>query len=181
MKYLTSIVLITVLALPVGGGCATQEPQSPAAGLTQPVAPPVLPSPGRAPGTAEVEDIAAPYNMYVSESVRLVCSGPDPFFAFDVSKPMLADQPTMNNLVACLTAGALRGKTIKVIGHTDPRGTAVYNERLGLQRAEKVKSFLVTNGIDAARVLTASMGAKDAAEAPKDWATDRRVQIQLVP
>lgn len=181
MVRISSTVVAVLPALFVLGSCATKVPQSPTAGLTQPVDPPALPSPGRAPGTVEIEDIAAPYNMYISESVRVVCAGPDPFFAFDAAKPMGDDQPTMKNLVACMTVGPLRGRTIKLIGHTDPRGTAAYNERLGLERAEKVKKFLVTNGIDPARIVTASMGADDAANAPKEWAVDRRVQIQLVP
>ena len=87
----------------------------------------------------------------------------------------------MKNLVACMLSGPLHGRTIKLIGHTNPRGTAKYNDRLGLQRAEKVKKFLVANGIDPAHVLTASAGAEDAARAPKEWPLDRRVQVQLVP
>ena len=56
-----------------------------------------------------------------------------------------------------------------------------YNEQLGLQRAEKVKKFLVASGIDPARILIASMGAEDAATGPSSWPADRRVQIELVP
>ncbi len=129
----------------------------------------------------QIEEIEGPWSMYVAESVRLVCSGPDPFFAFDSSKPMLADQPTMKNLVECMLSGALRGRTIKLTGRTDPRGTAGLNADLGLRRAEKVKKFLVANGIEQGRIETASMGAEDAAQEPKDWARDRRVQIELVP
>jgi peptidoglycan-associated lipoprotein len=122
-----------------------------------------------------------PYSMFIVESIRLMCSGPDPFFAFDSSKPMLADQPTMKNLIDCMLTGALRGRTIKLIGRTDPRGTAGLNADLGLRRAEKVKQFLVANGIEQGRIETASMGAEDAAQDPKDWGRDRRVQIELVP
>jgi peptidoglycan-associated lipoprotein len=175
------LIAIAAAVLPILGGCASQEPNSPAAGLTQPVDPPKPPDLGRGPPIVEVEDIAAPYNMYIADSVRLICSGPDPFFAFDVSKPLSEDQPTMKNLIACMKAGALQGKTIKLIGHTDPRGTATYNERLGLQRAEKVKLFLVNNGVAPDRIQTASMGREDAARAPKEWAADRRVQIDLAP
>jgi hypothetical protein len=37
------------------------------------------------------------------------------------------------------------------------------------------------NGVDAARIETASMGSEDAAKAPKQWAQDRRVEVQMVP
>lgn len=76
----------------------------------------------------------------------------------------------MKNLITCMTSGALRDTTIKLIGHADPRGTANYNEKLGLQRAEKVRAFLVGNGVDKARVQVASVGAEDAAPAPQEWA-----------
>jgi len=126
-------------------------------------------------------EVDGPYSMYVTEEVHRMCAGSDPFFAFDASKPLGDDQPTMKNLVLCMTSGPLQGKTIRLIGHADPRGTAAYNLELGLERAEKVKKFLVANGIAPARVETASMGSEDAAKAPKDWAADRRVEIQLVP
>ncbi|MEO6420938.1 MAG: OmpA family protein, partial [Polyangiaceae bacterium] len=54
-----------------------------------------------------------------------------------------------------------------------------YNDKLGLERAEKVKTFLVANGIEATRVQTATMGADEASSAPKEWPQDRRVEIQL--
>ena len=157
-----------MVALALIGGCAAQ-PSSPAAGLTRPIHPPVPPDLGRGPPLVE-ED--GPYSMYVADSIHRACGGPDPFFAFDVSKPLSTDQPTMKNLVDCMNAGPLQGKTIRLIGHTDPRGTAAYNVELGLKRAERVKQFLVTNGIAQVRVETASMGAEDAAKAPKEWALD---------
>jgi peptidoglycan-associated lipoprotein len=126
-----------------------------------------------------VEEVG-PYNMYITESIRRWCSGPDPFFTFDSSKPVGDDQPTLKNLIWCMVSGPLQGKTVKLIGHADPRGTAGYNEQLGLHRAERVKKFLVTNGIDPARIETASVGSEEAGQAPKEWATDRRVEIQLV-
>ncbi|MGD0527534.1 MAG: OmpA family protein [Polyangiaceae bacterium] len=172
---LAALALPAVIAL---GGCATEEPKSPDRGLTEPFHPPTPPDLGRGPGTLEVEGL---YSMYVMESVRELCAGPDPFFAFDSSKATGGDQPTMRVLVDCMISGPLRGKRIRLIGHTDPRGTDAHNDDLGLERAQRVKTFLVGNGVDQDRIETASMGAEGAAQAPKDWGRDRRVQIQLVP
>jgi peptidoglycan-associated lipoprotein len=169
-----------IIALPVLAGCSSAQPKAPTPGLTQPVDPPVPPSLGTEPAETEVEEITGPYNMFVTRSIRDLCTGPDPFFSFDSSKPRSDDQPTMKILVACMLSGPLRGKTIKLIGHTDPRGSPTYNEHLGLERAKKVKLFLVTNGVEPNRVQTASIGAEGAAQAPKEWPQDRRVQIQLV-
>jgi peptidoglycan-associated lipoprotein len=172
-------VVAALLALPLLGGCATEEPKSPDRGLTEPFHPPVPQDLARTPGT--VEEVDGPYSMFITEPVRTVCSGPDPFFAFDSSKTTTNDQPTMKTLVVCMISGPLRGKSIRLIGHTDPRGTDAHNDELGLRRAAKVKRFLVTNGIEQERIEVASMGAEGAALAPKEWGKDRRVQIQLVP
>ena len=105
----STVLLAAVLAVPVVAlspwlaGCAP-EPQSPTAGLTKPVDPPVPPDLGRAPGITESETL---YNIYVAEGVRSVCSGPDPFFAFDSAQPANTDQPTMQTLVTCMRSGAL--------------------------------------------------------------------------
>ena len=173
---LRPVLLAALLALPAFAACRAEEPKSPAVGLTKPVEPPTMPDLGRAPGTVEVDGL---YSMYIADSVQSICAGPDPFFRFDSSKPKATDQPTMANLVTCMMTGPLKGHAIKLIGHTDPRGTAQYNDDLGIKRADKVKRFLVANGVDEGRVLTASAGADDASPQPKDWGTDRRVEIQL--
>jgi peptidoglycan-associated lipoprotein len=178
MKRCIPIVVAALLALPALGGCATEEPKSPDRGLTEPFKPPSPPDLGRAPGTVEIDGL---YSMYITESIRNVCSGPDPFFTFDSSKPTGPDQPTMRNLVDCMTSGALRGRSIRLIGHADPRGTDVHNDELGLKRAEKVKTFLVRSGVEQQRIEVASVGAEGAATAPAEWGKDRRVQIQLIP
>ena len=118
--------------------------------------------------------------MYVAEPVRKVCAGSVPFFEFDSSDTRDTDQPTMQSLAECMTSGPLKGKSILLIGHTDPRGTSAYNEKLGLELAERVKRYLVAHGIESGRVEVKSLGKDEASPAPAEWARDRRVEIQLV-
>jgi peptidoglycan-associated lipoprotein len=177
MNRFMPVAFAALFVVPVFAGCATEEPKSPDRGLTEPFKPPQPPDLGRGPSTVDLEGI---YSMYIMESVSSVCAGPDPFFAFDSSKTT-GDQPTMKVLVECMISGPLRARSIKLIGHTDPRGTAQHNDDLGLRRAEKVKTFLVRNGVDEGRVLVASMGAEGADPSPAKWGKDRRVQIELVP
>jgi outer membrane protein OmpA-like peptidoglycan-associated protein len=51
---------------------------------------------------------------------------------------------------------------LNVIGHTDRVGTLKFNEKLGLQRANAVIDYLVTNyHIEANRLIPTTRGEKD--------------------
>jgi peptidoglycan-associated lipoprotein len=47
---------------------------------------------------------------------------------------------------------------VTVEGHADARGTSEYNLALGERRATSVRDYLVSLGIDVARVVTVSLG-----------------------
>lgn len=51
-------------------------------------------------------------------------------------------------------------RTVKtlIMGEADPRGTAAYNKKLGLRRAEAVKSYLEENGVDPSQIEIISIG-----------------------
>jgi outer membrane protein OmpA-like peptidoglycan-associated protein len=171
--------LAAVFCLAVAGCTTTtpqSEPQSPTVGLTKPVDPPKNPDIGHYQNRTEVDAL---YNLWLAPSVMSICSGPSPFFSYDSSKPDTQSQPTMQNLVDCMRTGPLVGKTIMLIGRTDPRGSEDYNLKLGRERAERVKKYLVANGGDPQRIVTDSIGKHDAHTDPADWPADRRVQITL--
>ena len=48
--------------------------------------------------------------------------------------------------------------TVTVEGHCDERGTREYNIALGERRAEAVKTYLVSLGVEATRISTISYG-----------------------
>jgi outer membrane protein OmpA-like peptidoglycan-associated protein len=168
-----ALVLATLLC---GAACNVQPSQSPVAGLTEPIHTPKAPDLGHYPSRVEYGEL---YHIYLGEPVHRACAGPTPYFDFDSTKATTEDHPTMQTLVTCMITGPLAGKSILLVGHTDPRGTAAYNAKLGLERAERVKTYLVTNGVDRSRVQIVSDGSEDASPYPKDWPTDRRVGIQL--
>lgn len=71
---------------------------------------------------------------------------------------------------------------VVVIGHTDRVGTLQFNDRLSLQRAERVRSELVKLGIDQARIQIAGRGERElliptADEVPEP--RNRRVEISV--
>jgi peptidoglycan-associated lipoprotein len=73
---------------------------------------------------------------------------------------------------------ATPGFTVILEGHADERGTREYNLALGERRANSVKEFLVSLGVDGSRIQTISYGKeRPAAEGSTSeaWAENRRV------
>lgn len=68
-------------------------------------------------------------------------------------------------------------------GHCDERGTEQYNLALGDRRANTAKDYMVTLGVDAARIRTVSYGEERPFDAGHDegaWAANRRAHLVLV-
>jgi peptidoglycan-associated lipoprotein len=75
-----------------------------------------------------------------------------------------------------------RDKAVSVEGHADERGTREYNVGLGVQRASAVKTFLITQGIEGARIRTTSFGKERPIASCPDiscWSQNRRSQTIL--
>jgi outer membrane protein OmpA-like peptidoglycan-associated protein len=71
---------------------------------------------------------------------------------------------------------------ILVIGHTDRVGAEDGNDELSLQRAERVKADLVTQGIAAERIRAAGRGEREPVVATEDGIDEprnRRVEISV--
>jgi OOP family OmpA-OmpF porin len=69
------------------------------------------------------------------------------------------------------------------IGHTDSIGSDAYNQKLSVRRAEAVKAYLVSKGIEANRIYTEGKGEKQpvADNKTKDGrAKNRRVEIEVI-
>jgi len=72
--------------------------------------------------------------------------------------------------------------TITVEGHADERGTREYNIALGARRADAVKRFLTSNGVDPRRMRTISFGKERPIAVCNDiscWSQNRRAQTIL--
>lgn len=72
--------------------------------------------------------------------------------------------------------------TITLEGHADERGTREYNIALGARRAETVRTYLISQGVAAARMRTISFGKERPVATCNDiscWSRNRRVQTVL--
>jgi len=105
----------------------------------------------------------------------------DTFFGFD--RAVLKDEgkQKLDDIVNQLDGVAL--EVIVAVGHTDSVGPEAYNQRLSVRRAEAVKAYLVSKGIEANRVYTEGKGEAQpvADNKTKDGrAKNRRVEIEVV-
>lgn len=72
---------------------------------------------------------------------------------------------------------------VKVLGHTDSRGAASFNQRLSLKRANSVKDYLNSKGVSANRIETVGMGESNPVASNMSKvgrAENRRVDLEIV-
>ncbi len=105
----------------------------------------------------------------------------DAFFDFDKAVLKPEGKAKLDDL-----AGKVKGINLEVIiavGHTDATGPDAYNQALSVRRAEAVKAYLVTKGIEANRVYTEGKGEAQpvADNSTRDGRSkNRRVEIEVV-
>jgi peptidoglycan-associated lipoprotein len=179
MIHFTSIAGLAALLLTLSiTGCA--EEAKPAAVPTTAVvtAPPLAPAtPGKSNST-----------IYLSDRLRKACGittvdtvKDTPKFNFDQSSILPEDRDVLALVAQCLTTGALKGRTVRLVGRADPRGTEEYNMALGERRASSVMKYLAAMGVGAPQMQDTSRGALDATGSDTAaWQQDRRVDIDLL-
>ncbi len=152
----------------------TQEPK----GVTapQPTAPPPAPAaeqPERvAPSVAVTEDLVRQCKLHLDNIDKA------PKFEFDESYLSQGDFEVLNQIAECFSTGPMKDARLSLVGHTDPRGPASYNEVLGMKRANTVAAYLEQRGVPTSRIDATSRGSLDARGTDEaTWAVDRRVDI----
>jgi peptidoglycan-associated lipoprotein len=118
----------------------------------------------------------------ISDEIVKACgiNEPDAYFAFDSANIRPDDSKVLQQVVTCFTSGPLKGRTLKLVGHADPRGDSDYNMTLGQSRADSVAGYMRSKGMDKAKTESTSRGAMDATGSDDpSWARDRRVDLML--
>ncbi|GGC78017.1 outer membrane protein OmpA [Undibacterium terreum] len=143
--------------------------------LVKPAPPAPAPEPAPAPAPAPAPVVApAP----TSEKVTFAA---DAFFDFDKAVLKPEAKVKLDDM-----ASKLKGINLEVViavGHTDSVGSDAYNQKLSVRRAEAVKAYLVSAGIEANRVYTEGKGKKQPVADNKTAAgraQNRRVEIEVV-
>ena len=173
-----SLYVLTTLAVLACGSDPKPPPAVPMPVMETPPPPPPPPP----PPVQKPEDDPRQSFVNVSDEIKMACGITDAEakFAFDSARVRRGDQPVLNKLVQCFTTGKLSGRTMRLVGHADPRGEAEYNMVLGGKRADNVRAYLVTQGLGNGQAETTSRGAMDATGQDEvSWAEDRRVDVIL--
>jgi OOP family OmpA-OmpF porin len=96
-------------------------------------------------------------------------------FDFDKSIVKPEGKSKLDDLVTRLKAVNL--EVVIAIGHTDSVGGDAYNQKLSVRRAEAVKGYLVSKGIEANRVYTEGKGKRQLKVDAKSCKGARKAQI----
>ncbi|HEV2432274.1 MAG TPA: OmpA family protein [Burkholderiales bacterium] len=180
---MTKKVWLFLIALALAAGCAT-EPEKPAPQPAPP--PPPKPAPPPEPKPAPPPPPPAPEKPKpepekpkpVAEKVTFAA---DVLFDFDKAVIKPEGKSKLDDI-----ANKVRGVNLEVviaIGHADSVGTDQYNQRLSVRRAESVKAYLVSKGIEGNRVYTEGKGEKQpvADNKTRDGRSkNRRVEIEVI-
>ncbi len=133
-----------------------------------------------APMAAAPVPAPAPAPVPVVSSEKVTYSA-DAFFDFDKSIVKPEGQEALDKLVK-----HMEGVDIEVIiatGHTDWTGTEEYNQALSIRRAEAVKAYMVSKGVDPKQIYTEGKGELQPVASNKTRegrAKNRRVEIEVV-
>lgn len=144
-------VWILLVALAFAAGCAT-EPEKPAPQPAPPPAPKPAPPPPPKPAPPPPEPEKP---KPVAQKVTFAA---DVLFDFDKAVVKPEGKSKLDDI-----SNKVRGINLEVviaIGHADTIGSDAYNQRLSVRRAESVKAYLVSKGVEPNRIYTEGKGEK---------------------
>jgi outer membrane protein OmpA-like peptidoglycan-associated protein len=117
----------------------------------------------------------------VSSAAALATMEEKIHFATDKSDLTAESQAILDNKVALFRANP--DMKIIIEGNTDERASDAYNMALGRRRSDAAKAYLVSKGIDAARIEVTSEGKRQpiaAGTTPDAQALNRRAEFRLL-
>jgi len=142
-----------------------------------------IPAPAPAPVAApqEVQPVAPVVEAAPQPVSEKVSFAAEALFDFDRALVKPEGKAALDDLMRKLQG--MDTEVMIAVGHTDSVGSDAYNQKLSLRRADAVKAYLVSKGLDQARLYTEGKGETqpiaDNATA-EGRARNRRVGIEVV-
>jgi len=178
-----AFVLAITLAL---GACATQETPKPAP--ERAAAP--TPTPAAQPqAVPELKPVAKPEPKPEPKKPAIVNLASRELFEFNKATLTTDAKKRLDAEVVAKLRDIGQIRYINVNGHADRLGSAQYNQRLSEKRADAVRAYLVSKGIDAGKVETLGFGKTTPVKSCPDQkdrkslidclAPNRRVEIEI--
>ena len=121
---------------------------------------------------------AAPKSSVTQSKITLQA---DTLYDFDKATLKAEGMATLDKIARDLSK--IKLEVIIAVGNTDSVGTDAYNMALGQRRAQSVKAYLVSKGVDGSRIYTESKGKSNpvASNATAEGrAKNRRTDIEVV-
>jgi peptidoglycan-associated lipoprotein len=190
-KLMKTVAILAILAALVATACRTKTKPTvtPTASATDTVGtvPPPPPPPTKVEEptdfvqpTVKAEELPSDINEL---NRRAQDQGwiRDAFFNYDEAGLSADAQDALSTSAAWLKSHGQYNLLVE--GHCDERGTEQYNLALGDKRANTVKEYLSTLGVDSGRIRTVSYGEErpfDAAHNEEAWAKNRRGHLVIV-
>jgi peptidoglycan-associated lipoprotein len=173
------MITLAAASLAISAGCGSDPKPGPSVAASGRMA-----SDGTArPAVAARQDTSSPNSgsIHIEDKILKACGNlPIAHFAFDSSTIQGDAATALDALARCFATGALKGRGMKLIGHTDQRGETEYNLALGQRRAGSVAAYIGAHGVERARIAASSHGEFDATGTDEEgWARDRKVDVLL--
>lgn len=131
------------------------------------------------PEVAEAPAAPAPPPMPVYEKHTVSATA---LFDFDKAVLKPAGKEAIHDIDQQIKTSEAKVIDINVVGHTDSVGTEEYNQELSVRRANAVKDFMVSEGIDPAIIDVKGMGEAEPVasnDTAEGRAQNRRVEISI--
>jgi OmpA-OmpF porin, OOP family len=175
---MTKNLFAVLVAVAFAAACATTEEPKPAP-KPQPIPTPApKPEPKPAPPAPKPESKPEAKPKPVAEKITFAA---DVLFDFDKSVIKPEGKSKLDDL-----ASKVKGINLEVViavGHADSIGSDEYNQRLSVRRAESVKAYFVSKGLEPNRVYTEGKGEKQPVADNKTAdgrAKNRRTEIEVI-